>query len=407
MKNLLTYFTVILLIASASIASEMTVKKIVIKGNVHTKEYIITRELLTRVGDHADDETLETDTNRLLNLGIFSEVWIDKVEDNGEYTIFVIVQERFAIVPVPILGYNEEDGWSVGGAVIHTNFNGKNRKAGVFGMFGGLTQYYATIYDPWMYGERVSLEVETYRSERDHPYENFHQVSRSAWFELGKKWDYKYTGRVKAGYLRVESDITGITMSADKYDDIPFLLFTGIYDSRDLWRNPSDGWLIHGKIGQYGVPGDAPDFRRFGVSFARFLPISFGRTIGINTQFWEKNGHVPVYESYYIGGSGSIRGLSGNSFSGTRLLISGIEYRFDIMKSRPIIPKFDFGIGGTLFIDNGTVWQAGETLTDQRFNNGFGFGLRFFLPIIEVWRIDLAWTEDTRYRVVFNVGSKF
>ena len=407
MKNLLTYIAILLIAAGISLAEEMTVHKIVIKGNEHTKEYIIARELLTKVGEPADDEKLETDRNRLFNLGIFSDVWIDKVEEDGGYTVFVIVQERIAVIPFPLVDYNEEDGWSGGAGVIHRNLGGRNRTIGLYGTLGGKNQYYLAVFDPWITGERVSFQSEMSRSERIHPYEDFRQVEHTAWIELGKRWIYKYYGRIKTGWRQVSSDKPGITLTDVEHDNLPFLLFTGIYDGRDLWVNPSEGWLIHGRLGQYGIPNEAPDFRRFGMSVSRFIPVKFGRTLGLNVQFWEKNGEVPVYENYYIGGSGSIRGLAGNSYKGTRILLSSMEYRFDILKSRPILPKFDFGIGGAAFIDNGTVWNAGESAGDKRFYNGFGMGLRFFLPFIEVFRVDLAWTEDTSYRVVFNVGMKF
>lgn len=386
---------------------ETRVKRIVIEGNRHTKEKIIRRELLTRVSESFDEDLLSQDRNRLLNLGIFSDVRMDYVNEDDGAVVYITVKERFSILPFPLLDYSDLDGWSYGGGMVHRNFNGRNRKVGIFGLFGGVTEYAISIYDPWLTGNRISFQVEAARLERDHPYEDFHQTEHYIWTEIGRRWRYKFWGGIKAGFHRIDSDIPGITLTGDKYDLMPFILFSAFYDATDLWVNPSRGWRFTGKLGQYGIPRERPDYRRIYLSAARFMPMRWGRTLGLSVLFAERNGSLPPYERFYIGGAHTLRGLKPNHDRGNRLFIASIEYRIDITKSRPILPKFDFGLGGTLFLDNGTVWSGGEELYNLHCFNGFGVGLRLFLPFVEVFRIDIAWTPDSSYRVHFATGAKF
>jgi outer membrane protein insertion porin family len=380
----------LLILSLPVLGQNLQVKRIIIAGNYHTKGYIIRRELLTKVGESLSEEKLREDELRLRNLGIFSDVWIYHLPEEGGEVVHILVKERFLFIPFPLLNYSEFDRWSYGGGIFYKNFLGRNQTVGVFGLFGGVTEYFFTLYDPWIANHRISLQCEFARLERDHRYENFHQIERYIWCEIGKRWEYVKWSRIKFGFRQVDSDISGITLTSDRFDRIPFVQFTGIYDTRNLWSNPSKGWRIIHKLGQFGVPSQKPDFRLLEITIARFFPLSWGRTWGVMLSFSEKNGLLPCYERLYFGGPYTVRGLKWNTNRGNRILLTGWEYHFDLIKSRPILPKLDFGFGGTVFWDGGTVWTGEVSWNKLRFYQGFGVGSRFFVPFVEVLRVDLC-----------------
>lgn len=389
------------------LCSDLIVKRIDIQGNRRTKEYIIRRELSTRPNLPLNENNLQQDELRLRNLGIFSDVWLTYTVQNDSAVVNILVAERLAIVPFPLMSYTELDGWSYGGGIYYKNFSGRNRRLISFCLFGGAAQYYFGIKDPWIAGHRISLNTEIASIVRDHPYEDFRQTEKYLFAEIGKRWGYQKWGLVKIGFRRIESDITGITLTADKHDEIPYILLTGIYDSRDLWANPSRGWRLLGKVGQNGIPNKRPDFRYFYFSAAKFLPINWGRTLGLMASFAEKNGPLPDYERLYFGGVYTIRGLEPNYDRGTRIFLSGMEYRFDLLHSRPVLPEIDIGLGGTVFLDSGTVWGDGKKLREAEFHHGFGFGLRLLAPFVDVIRVDVGWTAHTSYRLSAAAEAKF
>ena len=388
-------------------SADLIVKRIEIEGSRRTKTYIIERELLTRPNAPLDENTLQQDELRLRNLGIFSDVWLTYTVEDDSAVVNILVAERLAIVPFPLMSYTELDGWSYGGGIYYKNFSGRNRRLKSFCLFGAAAQYYFGLKDPWIAGYRISLNTEIANIVRDHPYEDFQQTEKYFFAEIGKRWGYQKWGLVKIGIRRVESDITGITLTNYKYDDIPYILLTGIYDSRDLWANPSRGWRLLGKVGQNGIPNQRPDFRYFYFSAAKFLPIEWGRTLGLMASFAEKNGHLPAYERLYFGGVYSVRGLKPNYDRGTRIFLTGMEYRFDILHPTTILSNFDLGLGGTVFLDGGTVWGDGKEFEDAGFHHGFGFGLRLLMPFVEVIRVDVGWTAHTSYCISAAAGAKF
>jgi len=405
--DVLSFLVMTLFLCELSLGQEKVIKEILISGNVRTKDYIIMRELTSAVDSCYSGEKIKRDRDRLLNLGIFSYIELDTLERGDSVKIVIYVQERLRFAPFPLLGYTEMDRWAYGGGFYFRNIQGRNRAVRCYTLFGGTMQFSAAFYDPWIMGERVSLTAEAEQIVRDHPYELFRQQDQTLWAEIGKTWNYTLSARVKIGYRKVTSDITGITLSGDYYDYLPFIRLTGIYDTRDVWVNPIKGWAGGVKIGQDGIPGDKPDFYELDLSLVRFFPVPIGRTIGIMGACGVRNGSIPVYERFYFGGMSSVRGLPPNYSQGSRMILTGLEYRFDIIKPSLIWRNFDAGCGGVIFFDCGAAGYNSSDLMRGRYYSGFGAGLRFFVPFIEVARFDCGWTADSTCRWGAEVGMKF
>ena len=128
-------------------------------GNDKTRNYIIEREIQHPVDVYLDSSLAEEDLNRLENLGLFSEItWQAIPLENGtailEYRIIESIQ-RTPPVPVPI--YEEDTGWSLGGAWVINNFRGRNQMLVLGGMVGGQNTYGINFLDPWIFGNHVSV----------------------------------------------------------------------------------------------------------------------------------------------------------------------------------------------------------------------------------------------------------
>jgi len=74
------------------------IKEIRFEGLKRTKEYIVTRELLSAVGEPLRQENLDKETQRFERLDIFSDIRIDAKVDAGEVILTYIFVETFAIL---------------------------------------------------------------------------------------------------------------------------------------------------------------------------------------------------------------------------------------------------------------------------------------------------------------------
>ena len=64
-------------------------------------------------------------------------------------------------------------------------------------------------------------------------------------------------------------------------------------------------------------------------------------------------------------------------------------------------------MSAALFIDTGIVWVNPDEYTKDNFKTGFGFGLHFHLPYVEIFRIDLGFDGNLDSQVIVEVGVVF
>ena len=128
---------------------------------------------------------------------------------------------------------------------------------------------------------------------------------------------------------------------------------------------------------------------------------------------------------YFLGGPRTLRGYDYLQFQGPRMMLVNLEYRY------PLVDAILFGwpgrwaltnIGGTLFLDSGSVWgepryvepldpklQALE-INDLKFysNFGAGFFMRFGYLILDFqfgWPTDFSYTGKPAFH--FYIGPQF
>jgi outer membrane protein assembly factor BamA len=115
-------------------------------------------------------------------------------------------------------------------------------------------------------------------------------------------------------------------------------------------------------------------------------------------------GDVPSYRQLELGGAGSLRGQPEGVVGGSNITRASLELRFPLLPQRrfripvPFVPEdianVDLRIDGEVFVDAGLAWNNGADLPEQPVKFGTGVGLRVFLPILELLRLELAFDED-------------
>jgi hypothetical protein len=148
-------------------AEVKVIKEIRLEGLKRTKEYIVTRELISKVGDPLRQENLDREKNRLELLDIFSDIRIDKEVIGNEVILTYIFVETFPILPSIGLKISDENGVSIGGGVKTPNLLGRDIFFSGRLMFGGSKDVEVWIENPWITGNHLGYSLEYYHRERD------------------------------------------------------------------------------------------------------------------------------------------------------------------------------------------------------------------------------------------------
>ncbi len=402
----------------------VSVAGIIVQGNDFTKDRVIRRELLFDTGEPCDPEKLALSQQRLYRLGFFERASIKpviKVTREEERDFLVKVRERKAGTVEFGLGYGTADGWRGFAELSHRNLEGTGRSVSLRGDIS----YF-------MRGVRTSRgKIDFSRS-----YLEFHERKFNFGFREPWLFDYNIDARVNViDFLeRNTIELSGETVSYDLREDsiilgldreitrfvrgsiqykfslLDYLNIEGeeaeleleeeprrlgilspilIRDTRNDLFNPTRGTLetltVDFSSGYLASKAEfLKSFGRFNLYFPLYkrliAAVSLRAGYGIP---YGKSEDLPLSEKFRLGGSTSLRGFREDSLGpGTIMLNSSLEIRFPLL----------WGFGGTIFSDEGGVWQEGE---DVDIRDSAGFGLRYVTPI-GPFRFDLGFKLDKK-----------
>jgi len=171
------------------------------------------------------------------------------------------------------------------------------------------------------------------------------------------------------------------------------------------WR-PASGYARRG--GFYAVTGhdygdrdDALGFRRVDYEVIQHIPILRESWVvslhGLAKTTWAKSDQdIPFYLLPSLGGGSNLRGFASHRFSDRHSLLLQAEWR--IMANR----FFDSAV----FYDAGKVAARTSDLDLNHLKSDYGFGVRFHAPMVTVFRVDVARSNEGT-QLVFAASPVF
>ena len=147
--------------------------------------------------------------------------------------------------------------------------------------------------------------------------------------------------------------------------------------------------------------------------FEKAIVVSLGGKIGVVSGFdYQKD--VPVFERYFLGGSGSVRGFEYRSI-GKTVYDRNVGGQTMMVLTAEVSHPIWGPLRGAAFVDAGDAWSNAYSMDWDQINVGAGYGLRLKLPMIQApLRLDLAYPvvrgQDNlkrKFRIHFNVGFSF
>lgn len=411
-----------------------------VKGNVKTKDYVVTREMKLKKGEPFNAKAARRSMQRVYNLGYFEDVNIKLNpgrEPNGVEVEISVVEMNTGTFGIGA-GYSNADGFVGMVSIGDKNFRGIGDKINLRWEFGGEDNknYDFSYTRPWLDDKETSATINLYDITNEYADYNIdgdeiarydkkrrgqeitfsrrtHNEFISNYITLKNRDDIykgmadgyedgsnqyyekefnnnkdKYESWMPENYMDRRKENFGVTRS---------ITFGRVYDSRDNIYDPHEGKRIGYSVEWAGCMGGDFDFTKWTADWRYYFRAGGESVWALNLGAGYASGDMPLSQRFTMGGSDTLRGYEDDQFRGNSMLKATLEYRFPIVKK----------VQGVLFTDNGYAWdKRHEDEFDMGLlKNSYGVGLRINSPLGPV-KLDYGYGEDGG-KFHFSFGGQF
>lgn len=386
------------------------VDTIIISGNDKTNKEVILREIPFSLPDTLSTEDFLLIQHRMQNLFLFNQVEVYPIDDGLKDILLIDVKETWYVYPVPILFINERD-WdkiSYGFQLTHFNFRGMNEKLSLGGWAGYNPSYFLNYYNPWV-GKRARFifGLNFFKRNIENKFFDFEEDHLGFGFTFGKRFGLNTTVQSSFSLRQIKfpTQYQSYLVSGSDKDIVPQVGLQFYYDRRNLFEYPTKGVYVNWSVSRTGFADNQPQFWRWKFDHRLYIKLLDWMSIGGRNLVKLNRGNLPIYDRIFIGYSERIRGYFDHVFTAQNLMLQNIELRMSLFpvkyfswKEAPAFSKFfqglKYGISMGLFIDSGIVWDRTEQISPNRLFSGYGGGIHFHVPYINVFRIERAWNDQ-------------
>lgn len=412
-----------LLVAATSVAAAEsdTLTEIRFVGNKVTREKVLLREMVIHVGEPIDTERIEKSRQAIMNLGLFKSVTATVEEGN---VLVIAIEERFYILPLPLLDVRPEGDYSYGAELRFDNLAGLNQHLKIsyeekdsvateipHTTEGGITYSYPRLADT-AYQLDFSSKAKQYElswPDKELPQATYQidewntSLGASRWAnDKGISRGWRYGG----GMRHLVYDYQLLEGVAADFVDAQAVSLYALVESVEVdeYAFYREGRFF-GVQSEIGIPALDSDF-----SFSReqiylrnyhHLP-SNGANINSQWQFGFANGCSFSCAAWSLGGSGTLRGYPAQYVTGNVFALMNLEYHH---------PLSGFNqLRGVVFTDIGDAWPDMESMTLGHLKSSVGIGLRWTVQsfVNVTLRMDYGYAVDSQtYRGYFSTRASF
>ncbi|MBU0481623.1 MAG: outer membrane protein assembly factor BamA [Proteobacteria bacterium] len=402
------------------------VNRISIKGNSRTRDKVIRREIMVKEGGIFNASALKESHERLTQLDYFENVNISPESNLTEdlLDIEVEVKEKptgkFSIGA----GYSTVEKMSFMGEISENNLLGRGQRLAAQANLSSIsTRFNIDFTEPHIFDTKLLFGINVYNWKRE--YDDYDKDSRGGAVRLGyplwKRW--RLNGSYGYDDTNLEID-EGTIPAAEIRDSIDFHVTSAVKiglsrdtKNRRFGATKGSEHSLSVKYAGAFLGGDN-SFTKVEANTSWYFPVSKNTTIHprLSAGYVAGNseGHLPVYEKFYLGGLSTIRSfdngqispidpVSGDRIGGDKMWYANLEYIFPLMKEN--------GLLGVIFYDIGNVYSLDESWDFTEIKHAAGAGFRWMSPIGPLrlewgYNLDPEPDEDKR-NWDFSIGGMF
>lgn len=404
----------------------ISVEKISIVGNTKTQDKVIRRELKVYPGEELNSKKLRESFDRLQALGYFSNVTVrtengtepdtrnltlevDEAttgalrfgggvsSNSGVIGILELSQRNFDIgdPPKSFSDFVEGTAFAGAGQSLRISFEPGTER----------TRFGIDFREPYLFGYPLGFNVSGFGYDRN----RFFYREKRLGGGFGFDYRFEETPWVIGTDFRFERlDIRNVDNDAPRgvqevrgssglHTISPWVS----YDKRDSIVFPSSGHMIRLSFENAGSwSGGDYDFNKAVLGVDKYFTtyttstkgkhVLWGNVRGGWADAYADDNDLPIFERFYAGGSGTVRGFQFRTISpkerkepigGDALVVANFEYSFPIYRPEER-GKFTDVLRGAVFVDTGAVAADWGALEGDDFRVSTGLGIRFSLPFL-------------------------
>lgn len=434
---------------------QLFLEGIVITGNTKTKEVVIRRELTFYPEDRLDTKLIRESERNLLNLGFFETAKISlKPGSSDRFASAVVhVTEKQTGSINFALGFSSLE--SVFGQIkyIQRNFDWRDRSGGPLSFFSGdgflgdgqnleatiktgseNRQFKIDFSEPWVFNRKIRMGFGLFHTESEIA-DDFEERRNGLYTRIGKEFAKNLEGFLTYNFSKINiSDIQTNVSPAIKEQEgkntVSSIVNDWIYDSRDNRFFTTEGMYLKTSLSVAGsLLGGNQDFYKseFEVkNYKKMFEFGAGKNIHVlssrfrfgYTEKYGKSSTVPIFERFFVGGLGSVRGFEDRSLgpieihNGERFEIGGnFLSMFNLEYNIPISEKT---FRAVIFYDQGNAFRSVSDFSFDELRSSVGLGLRIQLDMLGPTPISLDFAKpisskpgDELESFSFNFGNFF
>jgi outer membrane protein insertion porin family len=403
--------------------------RISIVGNQKTRDKVIRRQLEVAEGDLTSETKLVNSQNNLMRSSFFDEVSIDPSPSNVDQEN--LVDLRVSVKERPTGSFQIGAGYSNYSSIYGTvsvtqdNLFGYGRRITVQANIGGDYRLYNISYtDPWVGDIPLLLGFDIFKTY--YSYDYYDKDTKGAAIRAGYPIFERFY--ISASFAWEDVDISDVSMFSSQY--LRSMMGTSVNsiftlrlsrDTRNHFFQPTAGSTARFTYAiATSLLGGETSFSRYEIEGAKWIPAPFWKgasfmahaDIGLLQE--NKEGGLPVYEKFFLGGINSVRGYDWYDISPkdphTRETIGGEKQAYANFEfTFPIIQ--DSGLYAVAFFDMGNVWTKDENYDFGDLKRSYGGGLRYLSPMgplrIEYGRALDNEEGESSGRWEFTMGAMF
>ena len=424
--------------------NEGIVEDFKVKGNVKTKDYVVTREMRLKKGQPFNAKDARRSMQRIYNLGYFEDVNVKLnpgKEPNSVEVEIAVVEMNTGTFGIGA-GYSNADGFVGMISIGDKNFRGTGDRVNIRWEFGGEDNknYDFSYTRPWLDEKETMATINLYDITNEYADYNIDGDEIARYDKKRRGQELTLSRRAEdefiSNYITLknrddiyEGEADGYEGDRDQYYEDQFHPQSGqgssywrdyypqtaaerrkenfgvtrsvtlgrVLDSRDNIYDPHEGKRISYSIEHAGFMGGDFDFTKFTADYRYYYRAGGESVWALNLGAGYADGDMPLSQRFSMGGSDTLRGYEDDQFRGNSMLKATLEYRFPIVKK----------VQGVLFTDNGYAWDKRheDEFDFGLIKNSFGVGLRINSPLGPV-KLDYGYGDDGG-KFHFSFGGQF